>query len=938
MNQPFDTPGPARYVVGIDLGTTNCAINWVDTEEDPWVVRIFSVPQLTGPGQCESRDTLPSFHFEPPIDFRTDAIQLPWHNSPPDYIVGHFARDYAQHTMGRTISSAKSWLCHGAVDRRGAILPWHATEGVTRISPIEASSRYLRHIRAAWDAANPGFPLEEQDVVVTLPASFDEVARELTVEAAQLAGLQRIVLIEEPQAAFYAWVDAHRDDWQHIVAPGQNILILDVGGGTTDMTLIRVREREDENNRREIQFHRVAVGDHLILGGDNFDLAIARHLEEQSDASLSPHESEHLVRQARGCKERLLRGDAPEEETVQLAARGAQLLAGSRSFRVARQTITELVLDGFFPRDELSVGPLSQAAGFRKMDLPYAQDPAISHYLAKFLRDHASDELGQQVGALHAVRPDFVLFNGGVFSAPAIRRRVIEVIASWFSTDSTQWRPTLLHNQRLDQAVAHGAAYYGMVRRGAGIRISAGLARSYYVGIDGTPPQAICLVPGTAEPGDSFGLPQRQLELLVSQPAKFQLYSSSTRLTDQPGTICPVELEQMKPLPTIRTALQTGNRRGKAETVIVTLQADLSEIGTLELWCNGADDKRRWRLQFDVRAATQTDAGRDETAGESEGLVEESVWQGLQRELDETFKGDAKPTTLPRRLGEVLQLDRTDWPMPVLRRIWEGLIALKAGRAKSPQHEARWLNLVGFSLRPGYGMAVDDWRVAETWRLVHNKLTFDSVSCRNESWIVWRRLAGGLPAGQQQALCEPFLASLRALKRRLTGGGGRGEMTIVPTDSPELFRMLAAMERLPTAVKQELAQIFWLLRERKKYQSIHDVLAWSLGRLGARVPIYGPLNTLLSPSIVQPWIERWLAMTDPSRFDLLAAMQVSRVTGDRQRDVGDPLRHQVATWLADHTAPQTWQDLITQAGDLDPETEGDILGDVVPPGLRLVTT
>ena len=511
-------------MVGIDLGTTNSAVTFVDTTEEPLRVQTFRLPQLVAPGQVESRETLPSFHYQAAAgEFPAGSLRMPWDGSKDDgadYAVGFFARDHGTMVPGRLIVSAKSWLCHTGVDRTAALLPWQGAADVERLSPVEAGGRYLRHIRRAWDNANPADPLAEQDIVLTLPASFDEVARELTVKAAAAAGLPRIVLIEEPQAAFYAWIEKHSDNWDTLVEPGQKILVCDCGGGTSDFTLIRVRRQGDK-----VRFHRVAVGDHLILGGDNLDLGLAHHLEERiGGGKLDPRAWSVLVRQCRRVKETLLADDAPERVTLNLPGSGSKLIGGGRRVEVQRQEVSECLLEGFFPIVELDSRPSKLASGFQEFGLPYAPDAAITKYLAAFLtahRDVALDDVENDDGHDPA-RPDIVLFNGGLFASQQIRRRMLDVIEKWFNKDNQNesatgstatWKPIVLANERLDLAVARGAAYYGMVRRGRGVRIAAGLARTYYIGVEGDTstkakttemePSAVCLVPAGAEPAST---------------------------------------------------------------------------------------------------------------------------------------------------------------------------------------------------------------------------------------------------------------------------------------------------------------------------------------------------------------------------------------------------------------------------------------------------
>lgn len=952
-----DLSQPSRFIVGIDLGTTNSAVGFVDTSREPWKVETFRIPQLVDVGQVEALETLPSFHYQPVADQATAAgLRLPWSREVPSYAVGMFAHEQGSRAPARLIASAKSWLCHSGVDRTADLLPWQGAADVERLSPVTASARYLQHIRDAWNAHFPGHPLQDQDVVLTLPASFDEVARELTVQAAAAAGLPRVVLIEEPQAAFYAWLDAHHQDWEQRVEPGQKILVCDVGGGTTDFTLIRVRRGEGD----KVQFHRVAVGDHLILGGDNQDLALAKHLEEQLGGSLQPHQWAVLVRISRRLKEELLTEPCLPQLTFNLPGSGAKLIGGGVRVEVHRDQVRPLLLDGFFPFVGLDDKPQKVQSGFREFGLPYAPDPAVTKYLAAFLtaHRHAGDEVldspadstqaaeppaaarratkQAMTGEADPARPDIVLLNGGVFNSPLIRQRLLEVLSSWFRGGDPDWTPILLDNDRLDLAVAHGAAYYGTVRRGRGVRIAAGLARSYYIGVESEPPSAVCLVPGSAEPGQAIDLLQRRFDLLVHQPAEFPLYVSSTRLTDAPGQLLAVDREQMKPLPPIRTVLRTRGKK-QAGSLPVLLHARLTEIGTLDLWCSEAGTDRRWRLQFDVRSATQTDKDAAETAGEAEGVIEEDGWNQCAQVLADTFgaAGHDKPEGLVKRLTAALELDRNDWPMTLLRRIWETLLDHQAGRRKSAEHEARWLNLLGFALRPGYGLAVDDWRVSETWRIVQGKLVHSAAGVRSESWILWRRIAGGLSAGQQRAIADPLLAAVRSLHRRTTAGKGSGDVGFTPQQSVELWRLLAGLELLPIGDKRELGDMLVDLMTKKSMQPARGAMVWALGRIGTRQPQYGPLNTVVPAETAQAWLDRLLRTREPGDVDVFSAMQMARRTGDRYRDVDDRTRREIVDWMESLNASPHLIQLVREGGTLDREEQGRAFGEALPKGLRI---
>jgi len=991
---------PSRYVVGIDLGTTNSAVTYVDSQEFPWKINTLAIRQFVSATEQEALDTLPSFYYQPlpaaqaenRSSTRNTLGSNPQSVANP-FLVGAFARDETAKTTRRGIASAKSWLCHNAVDRSAPLLPWHGAEDVQKLSPVEVSAAYLDHIRQSWDQQFPADPLAQQDIVLTLPASFDEVARELTVAAAAKAGLPRIMLIEEPQAAFYAWVYKHRTDWEQKVRVGQKILICDIGGGTTDFTLIKVRQsltnpaeqiasddlpstatqpdlatrNEDpigsDSPAEKVQFHRVAVGNHLILGGDNLDLAVARHLEQKltGGGKLAPFQWDLLVGQSRAIKEQMMVEGGPESILVHLPARGSRLVEGSLQVEVTRNEIRELLIDGFLPSVPLTEKPTIHQSGFQEFGLPYASDPAITKYLAQFLVNHADQasahssahssdfddsQHSQHFDLIQRARPDVVLFNGGFFASPLFRQKIVDQLSTWFRSEShSDWTPLVLDNDRLDLAVARGAAYYGMVRRDQGVRITATLARSFYIGIGGTPPQAVCIMPGCAEPGQTYTLADKTFKLTVSQPVEFNLFVSSIRLADEPGTILTIDPEQLTALPPIRTILKTLSRNEKTD-LSVHLQISLTELGTIDLSCHEIDSDRSWRLQFDVRATTQTEISEHEGVGESLGVFDDSVWINCQQLLQRVF-GECpdhqriQPQALIQELQHHLQSTREQWPTTLLRRIWDSLMEQESGRKLSPQHESRWLNLLGFALRPGYGCALDDWRVTESWRMIYKKVIHGGASQRNELLILWRRIAGGLTRGQQLALAEPLITSIKGMTRQLTGKPGKPIAGgLRPEDSMEVWRLLGSLELLSIQQKEELGQIILSLLEKAKLEKAWNAMLWALGRLGQRRPLYGPLNSVISPQVAEQWIKKLMSTPKLESdvnlpFKKLAIVQLARRTNDRYLDIDDSVRNNVVAWLAQHHAADHSIRLVSEGGTLDAEEMGQVFGETLPAGLRL---
>ncbi len=608
----------ARYAIGIDLGTTHCALSFVDIDrcDDEKVSQgMLPIAQLTGPGAVEDKALLPSFLYLPHAsELAQGDLNLPW-SADQDFAAGEFARTRGAATPIRLVSSAKSWLCHPGVDRRAAILPVDAPEEVARVSPLTASVRYLSHLRSAWNHAHADAPFDEQDITVTIPASFDPAARELTTEAAQAAGYAHMTLLEEPQAALYSWIQGSEGHWRKEVKRGDIILVVDVGGGTTDLSLIAVLERDGN-----LELHRVAVGDHILLGGDNMDLtlayAVSRKLAAQGK-QLDPWQSRALAHACRDAKETLLSDSNAKAVPIVVPSRGSKLVGKSIRSEVTREEVTQSLLDGFFPQVAVSDAPLSRArGGLTQLGLPYAQDAAITRHLAAFLsrqKDATADLDGfarkaQNCAFLH---PTAILLNGGVLKASLLAERVLGVVNGWLAAESAA-PVRLLGGNDLDLAVARGAAYYGYARRGRGVRIRGGTARAYYVAVESAMPavpgmepplQALCLAPFGMEEGTEAPLPAQEFGLVVGEPVRFRFFGSSVRRQDQVGTLLdfwgPDELQELEE---IATSLPAEGRTAGA-VVRVKLHARVTETGTLELEALPQDGTECWKVQFDVRGS-----------------------------------------------------------------------------------------------------------------------------------------------------------------------------------------------------------------------------------------------------------------------------------------------------------------------------------------------
>jgi hypothetical protein len=611
----------AKYIVGIDLGTTNSALARCDATaaEEESRIEVRSIPQLVNPNEVAERTLLPSFLYIPgEFDFPKGSLALPWEPE-PKLVIGELARKRGAESPNRLVASAKSWLSYAAVNRTAPILPWQAPEEVPKLSPVEASSQFLQYLRTVWDSSEAGgqreFALAEQDVLLTVPASFDEEARELTRRAAEQAGYHHVTLLEEPQAAFYAWLESQGDAWRRRIKVGDLVLVCDVGGGTTDLSLIVVSE---ENG--ELTLKRVAVGDHILLGGDNMDLALARILQQRLEASgnrIDTWSLHSLWHQCRIAKEKLFESPRTQNRPITLLGKGTKLIGGTIKTELAREDLNQVLIEGFFPKVASGELPARQRrVGLQELGLPYAADPAITKHLARFLSEQVSNSpeaAGIRRGRSGLACPTHILFNGGVMKAAVLRDRVVEVLNSWLRQEGFDalGAEQILEAPDLEHAVARGAAYYGKVRGGRGVRIRSGASRTYYIGIESAMPavpgmeaplKALCVVPFGMEEGAEAKIPNREFGLVVGEPAEFRFLSSSVRKQDQVGSLLEdwgTDIEELSPL---EVTLKLDGQQGTV--VPVRLETRVTELGTLEVWCVSRNDTQRWKLELNIREKT----------------------------------------------------------------------------------------------------------------------------------------------------------------------------------------------------------------------------------------------------------------------------------------------------------------------------------------------
>lgn len=875
--------------IGIDLGTTNSALAYIDPREgedlDFPPIHVLDIPQLVAPGRVEPQRTLPSFLY---LD--------------GDQPVGVYAREQGALVPTRLVHSAKSWLSNADVDRTAKILPWDSPEGGRVLSPVEVSARFLEKLRTSWEQARAG-ALSEHDVVLTVPASFDEEARELTVMAAEQAGIPKLTLLEEPAAAFYSWIANNFARSRKLLFDGQIVLVCDVGGGTSDFSLIRVARDGDR-----IDFTRTAVGKHLLLGGDNLDLTLAWLVETKLGAQLSIRQRSGLRRQCSAAKERLLcNPDLPSVE-ITVVGGGASLIGGSLRSEIMRGEALELALEGFLPVTARGDAPKEEKRSlFRELGLPYVTDPAISKHLNAFL-----ETAGQA--------PDAILFNGGFFIPEICRQRVADVVEHWYGK-----RPEVFENRDLDLAVATGAAYYSYVRStGSGILVRGGLPRAYFIGLGDPEPEkttAVCLVPRGAEEGATLELDREGLQLVANRPVAFRLYSSLTRTEDAVGDVVEFTTgdETMHIHAPLNAVIRFGKKTGE-RLVPVKVGARLTEVGTLETWAESKVSDNRWRLQFELRkSAAQAERPRRPAAV----ISEESARQALElvRAVFDPQRGSPiAPEELPAKLEQILGLGRNSWPLATIRQLADIFLAGAEGRKKHASYEARWLNLCGFCLRPGLGFPGDDFRIEQTRRIYASGLQFPNQT-QNEIdwWIFWGRVAGGLNRNQQVDLFQ-------RLSPILMPKGGKKPPRVNSSLLREMWRTASSLELLPMHTKTELGDS---LVRRIKSGDFRDSELWCLSRVGARELLYGPINQVVPPSTASRWVEALLGVAGAG--DALAS--IARSTGDPTRDLSPATRESVRGKLDE-------RQLAVFEGEeaRNEEALGRIFGEELPSGLVLSGT
>ncbi|WP_181919901.1 Hsp70 family protein [Paraburkholderia sp. BL6669N2] len=950
-----------RYSVGIDLGTSNTVLAYAEagSPDGSPLIRVFEIEQLVSPGEVAARPLLPSVRYQAAQgELNPGDLQLPWSGADQSgarkdpqqdaqpVVIGRLARVLGAQVPGRLVSSAKSWLSHASVDRTAPILPWGAADDVRKVSPVEASASYLAHVRAAWNQRFPDAPLEHQDVVLTVPASFDEGARALTVEAARMAGLPALRLLEEPQAAFYDWLFHHREQLASELADTRLVLICDVGGGTTDLTLIEVGLRDGEP-----QLTRIGVGNHLMLGGDNMDLALAHLVEARlpggsnqpgERARLSAASLSQLVERCRNAKEQLLGAQAPDSTSITLLGAGSKLIGGARTAQVTRDEVERIIVDGFFPAVASHERPGRPRGAIVEFGLPYATDAAVTRHIAAFLSRFAAqsrkalgivESAGSPDEATLPV-PDTLLLNGGVFRAEALTQRLASTLGTWRGAALN-----VLHNDNPDVAVARGAVAYSLARSGNAPKIGGGSPRSYFLVLDETgdgktdaePVQrGICLLPRGTEEGHEILIADRTFALRLGHPVRFHLVSSSADTVYRPGELIDLADGDFVRLPPLATIVQPRGAKSARETA-VRIATSLTEVGTLDVHCIELDNPaQRWLLEFQLRREDAQANLADDAAPARHPALDQAI-----DHIDRCFGSRAQkvdPKEVKRLRSQLEQLlgPRESWNSALLRELFGALWERARRRRRSADHERLWLNLAGYCVRPGFGYPLDEWRVEQLWSLFDDGIQYVNESqVWSEWWTLWRRAAGGLDESAQLRVLDAMAYLQGAAQSR-----HKLPFDVAKTGFADMVRLSASLERIPVERKIELGES--VLTRLKKPAENHQSW-WAVGRIGARRPFYGSAHSVVPPETAGAWLNAILALdwkkVDPAAF---AAAQIARLTGDRSRDLPEDLRLAVVRRLEAANAPRAWITMVSESVELDNADEGRVFGESLPAGLKLI--
>lgn len=929
-----------QYYVGIDLGTTHTAVAYAHSTKKH-DIQLFQINQLISPGQVAERALLPSARYHAAAEELAEADTV---FSGEQLIIGEAARLLGAKTKGRLVASAKSWLSHPSIDHNADILPWGSAEEIAKVSPVDASASYLNHVRTVWNQRFPDAPLELQDIVITVPASFDETARALTLQAADKAGLKSIKLLEEPQAVCYDWLHRHSGNLAEALAGIHLLLVLDVGGGTTDMTLIKV-----EHGQTEPKLTRIAVGDHILLGGDNIDLALAHLVETrlvQEASRLPAADFSALTEQCRIAKEHMLADNAPNQWTITLLGSGSKLIGASRSTVLSQDEVKQIALDGFFPLTAIDELPEKKRSAVVEFGLPYSAEPAISKHIAAFLQLHKN----AAKDALHGngIVPDAILLNGGLFKSSAISQRILELLSNW------RGKPVrALENIHPELSVAYGAVNYAIARRGKKAKIGGGAARSYFLIIETAPngnsagPElhqkyGICVLPKGSPEEQEIILHNRRFELKTGAPVRFDLVSCSGDNLAKAGDIVEITDEYHALPPFVITF--TGNSGEINKETIVELGVTLTELGTLKIQCidinaaqfpgqntdeTGAHQQKRWNVEFQIR---KQHASRQLTGIDLPPQITcaidciQAVFGPKSKNVNPNAVKNLRPE-LEKTLGK----ERSEWDTHLLRTLFSALLEGLKYRRRSEHHERVWLSLAGYCLRPGFGHPLDEWRTGQICSIYQQGIQFtNEIQNWSEWWTLWRRIAGGLDETLQVRIYDDIANYINPASSRQPNVAKQAKQR----SFEDMVRLGAVLERLSTDKKVQQGE--WLLKRLEKSGEAQQFW-WALGRLAARIPFYGNHHNVIAPEIAEQWLNAILKQDwKKNTHAAFAATLICRKSGDRVRDIDESLRQTVIDKLTLSKTPLSWREIVTNIQELDAKEEIQFYGETLPPGLKLL--
>ncbi|MBF0197536.1 MAG: Hsp70 family protein [Planctomycetes bacterium] len=868
----------ARYALGIDLGTTNCVIAAIDLQaaQGPYP-EIINVPlyQRLSEDRCGESSRLPSFLYYPTEAQLADLVDFPLETE--GWIIGQAATECGRRVSGRLVTSAKSWLCHSRIDKTSPILPWGGSDDIPKISPLQATTYILKHLAFSWQMSEFGKenPIEDQLLTITLPASFDQTARALTLEACKSAGLGHARLLEEPQAAFYSWISQRRGRWSEALGESRRVLVCDIGGGTSDFSIVSC-----ESDGTSFDFKRDAVGRHLLLGGDNMDLSIAHYAEAKLSSkkkkALNQSQWQLLSQLTRNAKERLLNDEDDNEITIRLPGSGTKVIGGLRQAHLKKEEIEEMIINGFFPHIDENYQAKQISSGLSELGLPYEQEAAITWHILEFIKNHCQSE--QQF-------PDALLFNGGALEPLSIRSRIQSVLADHAPNKEAL---NLLDSVSLANAVACGAAFYSFVSSRGGLKIGGGSAHAYYLELSGANKQQhICLIPKGTEAHEEVKLDLKGLEAKTNYPVTFKLFQSDQFPLDECGSLRFLD-DGSQAVGKLNTTVRFGKQESR--NIPVFVGGELTELDTLNLELRSRNTPHSWKLEFDLRQQEESQDHKTTTEENQEAnlLADESLDLALAKESINNDLNQKPPKSIIKGLEKSCQIKRKELNIPSLRLIADLLIESQGCVDLSPEHEATWLNACSFSIRPGMGHPGDELRLSKIWSLFRNGARTGKDRRAQSEWaILWRRIAPGLKAGWQNDLYQRNKKSLFDKKGLVDF---KGEKT-------ELWRMIASFEHIPKKDKLRLGS--GLITYLKTKPKSHTTLSlWALERMGSRQPLYCHLDNILSGEEVIPWIESLLALKDHYGKEAVTTLiELSRKAGDRTLDVKEALLKKVISTL-----------------------------------------